>query len=84
MSNSMFTIYSKKGCSYCDQIKELMILTNQRFVVYTLGEQFSIQQFEDEFGTTTFPQVVHDVNGDRVRVGGTAETAQYFKEQQLA
>ena len=76
----MFTIYSKEGCSYCEQIKELMTLTNQRFVVYTLGQQFNIKQFEEEFGTSTFPQVVHDINNERVKVGGTAETARYFKE----
>ena len=56
-----------------------MEITEQRFVVYTLDKDFTIEEFQDEFDTKYFPQVVH---GDKV-IGGAAETVQYFKEKNL-
>ena len=74
------------GCNYCDKVKQLMELTNQTHVVYTLGQHFSIEAFEDEFGTKQFPQVVVDIKGqdERIKIGGAVEVAQYFKENSLA
>ena len=85
-TENMFTIYSMNGCQYCDKVKELMALTNQQYVVYTLDQHFTIEQFEDEFGTKQFPQVVVDLKGqnDRIKIGGAVEVAQYFKENSLA
>jgi len=81
----MFTIYSMNGCGYCDKVKELMSLTKQRFVVYTLDEHFTIEEFDGEFNTLQFPQVVADLpSGDRQHIGGAAEVAEYFKEHNLA
>jgi len=82
----MFIVYSMDGCNYCEKVKELMELTNQTYVVYTLGQHFSIEAFEDEFNTKQFPQVVVDVKGkdERKVIGGAAELAQYFKEHSLA
>tara|TARA_X000000368_G_scaffold233680_1_gene184591 strand:+ start:540 stop:767 length:228 start_codon:yes stop_codon:yes gene_type:complete len=74
-----------EGCSFCDKVKQLMELTKQQHVVYTLNQHFSIEDFENEFGTKQFPQVIVDTkNNDRVRIGGAAELAQYFKENSLA
>jgi|TARA_R100000030_G_C3212940_1_gene113840 glutaredoxin len=75
----MFTIYSMPGCGYCRQVQQLMEITEQKFVVYTLDKDFTIEEFQNEFDTKYFPQVVH---GDKV-IGGAAETVQYFKEKNL-
>tara|TARA_R100001463_G_scaffold43241_1_gene90296 strand:- start:336 stop:509 length:174 start_codon:yes stop_codon:yes gene_type:complete len=56
-----------------------MEITEQKHVVYTLNEDFTIEEFDNEFNTKYFPQVVHN---DKV-IGGAAETVQYFKEQNL-
>ena len=85
-TENMFTIYSMNGCQYCDKVKELMALTNQQYVVYTLDQHFTIEQFQDEFNGKQFPQVVVDLVGDneRKKIGGAAEVAQYFRENNLA
>ena len=36
LQDDMFGIYSMNGCPYCEKVKELMRLTKQQFVVYTL------------------------------------------------
>ena len=56
-----------------------MEITEQKHVVYTLNQDFTIEEFQNEFNTQYFPQVVHN---DKV-VGGAAETVKYFKEQNL-
>jgi glutaredoxin len=67
------------GCDYCRQVKQLMEITQQKHVVYTLNEDFSIEQFESEFNTRYFPQVVYN----DIHIGGAAETVKYFKENNL-
>ncbi len=82
---NMFTVYAMDGCSHCEKVKELLHLTEQQFVVYTLDQHFTIEEFEDEFGTKIFPQVVVDLKGEneRIKIGGAAEVAKYFKENGL-
>ena len=75
----MFTIYSMPGCGYCRQVKQLMELTEQRHVVYTLDEDFTIEEFESNFNTRLFPQVVYN----KQHIGGCQETVAYLKEQNL-
>lgn len=75
----MFTIYSMPGCNYCRQVKQLMELTEQRHVVYTLDEDFTIEEFESNFNTRLFPQVVYN----KQHIGGCQETVAYLKEQNL-
>jgi glutaredoxin len=73
-----FTIYSKQGCPYCDKIKQVMKLTNLDHVVYTLGENFTRDEFYSEFGKgSTFPQVIMDEH----HLGGCTDTVQYLKEK---
>ena len=68
-----FTVFSKKGCSYCEKVKKVLELTSSSFVVYTLGEHFDEKAFTDEFGYgTTFPQVICDGK----KLGGTIETVE--------
>ena len=75
-----FTVYSKPGCPYCDKVKDVLTLTKQSFVVYTLEENFTREEFYSEFGEgSTFPQVICD---DK-KLGGSIETINYLKEQQI-
>lgn len=75
-----FTIYSKPGCPYCDKVKKVLELTNSKFVVYTLGEDFTREQFYSEFGEgSTFPQVICD---DK-KLGGCSDTVKFLKEKEI-
>ena len=75
-----FTVYSKEGCPYCDKVKKVLELTNMQFVVYTLEEDFTKNQFYAEFGEgSTFPQVICD---DK-KLGGSVDTIKFLKEQQI-
>lgn len=76
-----FTVYSKHGCPYCDKIKQVMELANFEHVVYTLGEQFTREEFYKEFGNgSTFPQVILN---DQQRLGGCSETVKYLQENNM-
>jgi glutaredoxin len=75
-----FTVYSKEGCPYCDKVKKVLELTNTQFVVYTLSEDFTREEFYSEFGEgSTFPQVICD---DK-KLGGSVDTIRFLKEQQV-
>ena len=75
-----FTIYSKSNCPYCKKVKQVLELTKQPFVVYTLDEDFTKDQFYAEFGEgSTFPQVICN---DK-KLGGSVETVKFLKEQQI-
>jgi len=75
-----FTVYSKDGCPYCDKIQQVLEMTNQNFVVYKLGVDFTRDEFYNEFGNgSTFPRVMHE---DKV-LGGCTETIQWLREQQV-
>ena len=75
-----YTVFSKDGCPYCEKIKEVLELTNCKFVVYTLGEQFDRDAFYGEFGEgSTFPQVT--MNGEKL--GGCTDTVKYLQENNL-
>ncbi len=75
-----FTIFSKDGCPYCDKVKQVLELTNSKYVVYTLGQQFEKDAFYGEFGHgSTFPQVVCDGK----KLGGSVETIKFLKENKI-
>ena len=75
-----FTVYSKQNCPYCDKVKKVLELTNLQYVVYTLDEDFTRDQFYSEFGEgSTFPQVICD---DK-KIGGSVDTIKFLKEQQI-
>ena len=75
-----FTIFSKEGCPYCDKVKQVLELTESKFVVYTLGKQFDKDAFYGEFGEgSTFPQVVCDGN----KLGGSSETIKFLQENKI-
>ena len=75
-----FTIYSKQGCKYCQQIQILFELNDFKFVEYRLGREFTGAQFYEKFGEgATFPQVLMDEH----HLGGCTETIQYLQEQDI-
>ena len=75
-----FTVYSKDSCPYCTKVKQVLELTNSQFVVYTLDEDFTREEFYSEFGQgSTFPQVVCDGK----KLGGSVDTIRFLKEQQV-
>ena len=75
-----FAVFSKKGCPYCEKIKQVLELTNSKFVVYTLGKQFERDAFYGEFGEgSTFPQVVCDGK----KLGGSVETIKFLQENKI-
>ena len=75
-----FTVFSKEGCPYCDKVKQVLELTNSKFVVYTLGKQFEKDAFYGEFGEgSTFPQVVVDGK----KLGGSVETIKFLQENKI-
>ena len=74
-----FTVYSRKGCDYCERIKTVLRLTGCTYVVYNLGEDFTREEFIAEFGeVSTFPQV----SCDGKKLGVSVETVKFLKEQQ--
>ncbi len=75
-----FTVYSKENCPYCTKVKQVLELTNQQFVVYTLDLDFSREDFYSEFGQgSTFPQVIVD---DK-KIGGSVDTVKYLQENKV-
>lgn len=74
-----FTVYSKPGCPYCEMIKQILIGKDLTFIEYVLDVDFSRQQFIDEFGNTTYPQVVMDGK----KLGGCTDAVKYLREQKI-
>ena len=75
-----FTVYSKDECPFCFKVKQVLELTGSNFVVYTLGEDFTREEFYAEFGEgSTFPQVICNEK----KLGGSVDTIKFLKEQQL-
>ena len=75
-----FAVYSKIGCPYCTKIISVLELSEQRFVEYKLGRDFTKQEFFDKFGQgSTFPRVTFD--GELL--GGCVESIKYLRENKL-
>ena len=75
-----FVIYSKQNCPYCHKVKTVLELTGSSFVVYTLEDDFTKEEFYSEFGEgSTFPQVLCD---DK-KLGGCVDTIKFLREQQV-
>ena len=75
-----FAVYTKEGCPYCDKVKEVLQLTESKFVVYNLGQHFDKDSFYGEFGQdSTFPQVVCEGR----KLGGCVDTIKYLQEKEI-
>lgn len=76
-----FTVYSKDGCPFCVQVKQVLEIADFEHVVYTLDRDFTREEFYTQFGSgSTFPQVVLN---DSERIGGCTDTVRYLKENNL-
>ena len=75
-----FTVYTRDGCPYCTQVKQVLQGKGYNYVEYKLGVDFQREAFYGQFGQgSTFPQVVMD----HQNLGGCFETVQYLKEKKL-
>ena len=75
-----FTVYSKKGCGYCEKVISVLQLAELNFVEYKLDRDFDKKQFYSQFGEgSTFPQVTVDA----YTIGGAADTVKYLQEYNL-
>ena len=75
-----FAVYTKDGCPYCEKVKEVLQLTDSKFVVYNLGQHFEKDAFYGEFGHgSTFPQVVCEGR----KLGGCVDTIKYLQEKEI-
>ena len=75
-----FTVYTRDGCPYCTQIKQVLQGKGYNYVEYKLGVDFQREAFYGQFGQgSTFPQVV--LNNENL--GGCTETVKYLREKNL-
>ena len=75
-----FAVYTKEGCPYCDKVKQVLELTESKFVVYNLDQHFDKDAFYGEFGQgSTFPQVVCEGK----KLGGCVDTIKFLKENKI-
>ena len=75
-----FTVYTRDGCPYCTQVKQVLQGKGYNFVEYKLGVNFQREAFYGQFGQgSTFPQVV--LNNENL--GGCTETVKYVREKNL-
>ena len=69
-----FTVYTRGGCPYCTQVKQVLSAKGYTFTEKVLDQDFGRQSFYTEFGSgSTFPQVI----------GGCTDTVRYLREQNL-
>lgn len=78
--DGMFTIYSKVNCSYCEAIEKVFKLKSIEYTKLILNVDFSRDEFIEQYGVTTFPQVLNE-SGEHI--GGAAETVKYMKANGL-
>ncbi len=79
-----FIVYSKEGCPYCSSIVQILIGKDLSFTEYKLDDNFTREEFYNEFGEgSTFPQIVMDISGDRMRLGGCTDTVKYLRQKKI-
>lgn len=79
-----FVVYSKHGCPYCVKVIQVLsaLSASKGFSVreYSLGTDFSKEEFYKEFGEgSTFPQVILN----QTHLGGCSDTVKYLQENKL-
>lgn len=70
-----YTIFTRPGCSFCAEAKELLKKNEIDFEELTLNKDFTIKTLVAISGTTTVPQVF--ANGERI--GGAEDLAKILK-----
>ena len=75
-----FEVYSRPGCPYCTQIKQVLEGKKFNYKEYILDRDFTKEEFYDKFSYgATFPQVLLD----STKLGGCTNTVKYLKENNL-
>tara|TARA_B100001094_G_scaffold39909_1_gene34515 strand:+ start:293 stop:541 length:249 start_codon:yes stop_codon:yes gene_type:complete len=75
-----FTVYSKEGCIHCEQILEVLGISELNYVEYKLDEHFTKEAFYQQFGEgATFPQVV--LNNENL--GGCRDSIKYMQKENI-
>lgn len=73
-----FTVYTKRGCPYCDKIKQVLNTVGASYTEQVLDVHFTREQFTQQFGANgTFPRVL--MNGSLI--GGCNESIIYLRNQ---
>lgn len=76
-----FTVYSKRGCPYCDKIQKVLEISKLNHQIYYLDEDFTVEEFFEKFDSNkSFPQVI--LNEDTC-LGGCVDTVKFLKEQNI-
>ena len=80
MSKAKFYIYSKNGCGYCHKLQEFLDSKNIPHETFTLGREFTTEQFLTKFGRgSSFPQV----NYKNENLGGMRDTVKYIMKHNI-
>ena len=75
-----FQVYTRTGCPYCTQIKQVLQGKGYSFTEKQLNRDFTREQFYAQFGNgSTFPQVLLDSK----RLGGCTDAVKYLRENNL-
>jgi glutaredoxin 3 len=76
----MYTIYTRDGCPYCTQVKQVLAGIGASYTELSLNSNFTREQFVEQFGAgATFPRVIKDGH----LLGGCNETVVYLRNQGL-
>ena len=80
MQKEKFYVYSKAGCGFCDKLTKFMEQKGVQYEQFSLGSDFSPEEFVNKFGyNSTFPQVIYE----NQRVGGMKDTVRYLLDNKI-
>lgn len=80
MQTEKFYVYSKDGCGFCDRLTHFMEQKGVQYEKFSLGEDFSSEEFITRFGyNSTFPQVIFE----NQRLGGMKDTVRYLLDNHM-
>tara|TARA_B100000212_G_scaffold335251_1_gene306961 strand:+ start:564 stop:812 length:249 start_codon:yes stop_codon:yes gene_type:complete len=75
MQTEKFYVYSKAGCGFCDRLTNFMEQKGVQYEKFTLGLDYSPEDFVNKFGyNSTFPQVLFE----NKHLGGMKDTVRYL------
>lgn len=76
----MYTVYTRDGCPYCTQIKQILTGIGESYQELELNKNFTREQFVEQFGHgATFPRVIKDGR----LLGGCSEAVMYLRNEGL-
>lgn len=73
-------IYTAAGCSYCEQVKELMERAGLEYTAYLVGTDITVEQLKNKYPLAVgYPYVIIDEKP----IGGLVDTAKLFIQMGL-